>query len=121
MLFRHANKQQLDDRIFMSAWSLWFAGPESQGKLSSKNAVPRLNRKVVFENLVAAGCGHGLDALCRSIVMKQYMNTMQASLIFLDDNKAILKPVLTINPLNGRRVNGVRLTDYGLQLLHEVE
>jgi hypothetical protein len=52
--------------------------------------------------------------------MKQYKNTMQASSIFLDDNKAILKPVLTINPLNGRRVNGVRLTDYGLQLLHEV-
>lgn len=120
MLFRHANKQELDDKVFLRHWSLWFAGPNSQGKLSSKDAVPRLNRKVFFENLVAAGCGHGLDALCRSIVMKQYKNTMQASLIFLDDNKAILKPVLTINPANGRRVNGVRLTDYGLQLLHEV-
>jgi hypothetical protein len=120
MLFRHANGQELDDKVFLRHWFDWFAGPESRGRLSSKDAVPRLNRKVVFENLVAAGCGHGLDALCRTIVMKQYKNTMQASLIFLDDNKAILKPVLTINPLNERRVNGVRLTDYGLQLLHEV-
>jgi hypothetical protein len=119
MLFRHANQQELDDRVFLRHWIKWFAGAKSRGRLSSKDAVPRLNRKVGFDNLVAAGCGHGLDALCRSIVMQQYKNTMQASLIFLDDNKAILKPVLTINPVNERRVNGVRLTDYGLQLLHE--
>ncbi len=119
VLFRHANKQELDDKVFLGHWFVWFARPELRGKLSPKDALPRLNRKVGFEHLVAAGCGHGLDALCRSIVMQQYKNTMQASLIFLDDNKAILKPVLAINPVNERRVNGVRLTDYGLQLLHE--
>ncbi|MBM3588556.1 MAG: hypothetical protein FJX33_12320 [Alphaproteobacteria bacterium] len=120
MHFRHANEQEVDDRVFLARWSQWFAGPESQGRLSSKDAVPLLNKKISLETLVAAGCGHGLDALCRSIVMKQYENTMQASLIFLDDNKTILKPVVAINPLNERRVNGVRLTDYGLQRLREV-
>jgi hypothetical protein len=33
MLFRHANKQELDDKAFLRHWSLWFAGPNSQGKL----------------------------------------------------------------------------------------
>ena len=120
MLFRHANKQEIHDKLFLKFWSEWFAGPDSDGKLSAEDAVPRLNKTVSFEKLKAAGCGHGLDALCRSVVMSQYKNTMQASLIFLDDNKSILKPVLAINPVNERRVNGVQLTDYGLQLLREV-
>lgn len=45
MHFRHANEQEVDDRVFLARWSQWFAGPESQGRLSSKDAVPLLNKK----------------------------------------------------------------------------
>ena len=88
MLFRHENKQELDDRVFLRAWSTWFTDPESRGKLLPKDAVPRLNGKAIFKDLVAVRCGHGLDTLCRSVAMSQYKITMHASLIFLDDNKA---------------------------------
>jgi hypothetical protein len=120
MIFRNANYQEMSDDEFLRHWIQWFAGPNSRGRLPADGAVPRLNRRDGFDRLEEVGCGHGLDAFCRTIVREQYKNTMQATDQFVSDNNKIIIAQRTINPLNDRPVNGVRLTEFGLRRLREL-
>ncbi|MEZ5563537.1 MAG: hypothetical protein R3F27_11350 [Gammaproteobacteria bacterium] len=121
MKFPHADNCEIDDRDFLFQWASWFQGPESTGKRHADEAVPRLAQAASFENLLEGGRGHGLDALCRSVVPHRYRNTMQATSQFMKANDHILKATRCVNPASGITVEGATLTDEGLRILKQLD
>jgi len=68
-----------------------------------------------METLVHNHYGHGLDALCRTIVDTPYRNTMHATNAFMDANAGLVMKAEAINPRTGRTVNGAQLTPKALE------
>jgi hypothetical protein len=114
VVFPHANNQEMDEKLFLAYWSTWFAGPGSRGGLPFDGPVPRLNQAVRMETLIDGGRGHGLDALCRTIVSIPYRNAMHATNPFMEANEHLVTPEMALNPRTGRLVNGAKLTPFAL-------
>jgi hypothetical protein len=116
MKFPHADDCEIEDRDFVFQWANWFKGPESTGKRHADEAVPRLAQAASFDALLESGRGHGLDALCRSMVPPRYRNTMQATNQFMKVNDHILEATRCVNPVSGITVEGAILTDEGRRI-----
>lgn len=118
VIFPHANHHQVPYQIFLAAWFEWFRlyGPAGADPL--RDAMPRLNRAVGFDALVAKVPRFSLDVMCRMLVPTPYRNTMHATNPFMDDNHAFLERVQVRNPAGGRMVNGARLTNQASDLLN---
>lgn len=118
--FPDANNQTMDDREFLAYWLAWFAGPGSQGKLPFDGPVPRLAGREVMAALISRGYGHGLDALCRTIVHAPYRNGMHATGPFMAANAHLLEATNATNPCTGKNVNGARLTPRAIDMIDAV-
>ena len=120
MKFPHPDDCEIKDRDFVIQWANWFKGPGSTGKRHADEAVPRLAQAASLETLLEGGRGHGLDALCRSLVPPRYRNTMQATNQFMKANDHILEATRCVNPTSGITVEGATLTDEGRRILKQV-
>lgn len=121
MKFPHAEGFEIKDRDFLFQWANWFKGPDSTGKCHADEAVPRLAQAASFEALLEGGRGHGLDALCRSVVPQRYRNTMQATNQFMKANDHILVAARCVNPVSGITVEGATLTDEARRMLKQLD
>jgi hypothetical protein len=117
--FPDANKQQISDHRFLAAWNFWFQRFQPE-RDPVTDAMPILVATESLAKRVGMGVRFSLDVMCRLLVNPSYRNTAQAMSDMVTANAHLLEEVKTINPLHDTKVNGVRLTERGRELLQDI-
>ncbi|AHB08199.2 hypothetical protein U875_00825 [Pandoraea pnomenusa 3kgm] len=84
------------------------------------DSMPRLVVHVSLANRVSAGVRFALDIMCRMLAAPQYRNVAQGTGPMVQANLHLLEPAEAVNPIHDTKVEGVRLTALGRELLEEI-
>ncbi|WP_175031987.1 hypothetical protein [Burkholderia lata] len=115
----HARRQQISDLRFLAAWDFWFKRFQPE-RNPLTDPMPRLAANESLANRLSTGVRFALDIMCRMLATPPYRNAKQASLEMVDANLHLLEHAMTVNPIGGLTVKGVRLTALGRELLEEI-
>jgi len=112
MRFRlpHANHYETDAMNFVAAWQVLgrLYGPE--GWDWQRDPMPRNNRRQTLAAMLSMGLHFGADVLCRCIAPPSYRSAMHPTNEFLRANATVMEECRAENPVSGREVKGVRLS-----------
>jgi hypothetical protein len=114
VVFPHAGNHSVSLDSFLRCWASW-----PTGTMASRT-LPRLAQMASADDLKLNDRGHGLDAMCRTMVPAQFRNTMQASRRFMEANAELLRAVTCENPVTGRQVAGASLSDAAWERLRQL-
>jgi hypothetical protein len=112
VVFPHANHHAIEEAVFREAWRKHC---RTCGRGPRECELPRLPSRKKKAELESAGRQFSLEVLLRTLVPEGYQDTAQATRRFLEKNAHVVAPTRDpiVNPVTGRRVQGVRLLPGG--------
>jgi hypothetical protein len=108
IILPHSSNAQISVGRFVATWKVWVAAFYPQFNYEDIS-LPRMNASQCFQESIEMGLESSLDVMCRMLAPQTFLNTMQATNVFMKKNSKWLIPYSAISPA-GRKVNGAKLT-----------